>query len=183
MSRTMASPRPAAPSSPPSATWAKRSKMRSRCSGAIPGPVSRTATKTLPSVVRAARSPDPPTGCNGAVGQEIRQPPGELRLVTQEDETARRHAGRQRDVPLACLDLEDAHDAGDHRHQVDGAAVQGDGHGARAREVEQALREVLELRDVLAHRAEQMLLLDVEAVPLQPLDGHAARRDGRAQLV
>ena len=64
----------------------------------------------------------------------------------------------------------------DHVAQVDVLALERDAHRARARHVEQPLRDVLEALDVLVRRVDQLALLGVERRPRRGRSSSTAMR-------
>ncbi len=118
------------------------------------------------------------------VGDEIREGPGELGLVT-----VQHHVGgeRARDLHLLFLglDREERTDAFDEPCDVDPLAAHGDRHGTDAGDVEELLGHLLQPQDVLVGGVEESLLLgrDAVRVPPEQLDRHAERGERRAELV
>src|SRR5581483_4749425 len=80
---------------------------------------------------------DPDFAAAGRVAQrvrdQVRQRPGELRLVARDGESAVRQRRREPDVLVAGLQAEEAADACDHLAKVDVAALDGDARRARDR--------------------------------------------------
>jgi hypothetical protein len=104
--------------------------------------------------VHLDRDPAPRRRVTQGIGDQVRDGPGDLGRVAGERD-ARRRTRLQRYAALARLQREQAADACHQPLELDALALERDRHGARARDVEQALCHVLEPEYVLVHGVDE----------------------------
>ena len=147
--------------------------------------MSLTETTTVPSRDSLARvHASAGRRVTDGVGNQVRERPGELDLVSGHD-VGGGSAAVEGHAFFRGLNREELDDAPDDGLQVHGLTLHRDRHGARPREIEEALRDVGEPLDVLMGDVEETSQLGIE--PLGPLrehlDRHAQRGERRAELV